>query len=425
MTMKAIDCGLLIDGIADEPISDAVILLEDGIVQEVSPVESVSIPDDAEHVDHSGEVVIPGLIDAHVHLTGKRTMDPFEALTSDRIQCAARATSDLRKLVEAGFTTVRDLGSGLGIGLREAIDAGEILGPRVFTSGPPINQTGGHMDAHYLPTQWIDIDEGSKARSNAFWDQRIADGPDECRKATRKNIREGADLIKITTTGGVMSEKDHSKERQYNDEEIATVTEEAHRVGMDVAAHAQGKEGIIAALENGVDTIEHGFYLDKEATGLLQSKDATIVPTLAIIKKIVTKGSDHNVPKYGIKKAKEAFEAHIESTKLAHEEGVPIALGSDFLGNEFSKYGEENIQEAEVLVNEIGMDEMEAIKASTSVAAHTIPDEKIGSIAPGNYADLVALNEDPITSIGALRKVNTVYKNGLPKEESAPLYREK
>lgn len=422
--MKAFDCGMLIDGIADEPIRDAVILVKDGITEEIGPRESVSVPDNVERIDHSGEIVIPGLIDAHVHLTGKQSMNPFEALTTGRVESAARATADCRKLLDTGFTTVRDVGSGTALGLKAAINTGDVPGPRVFSSGPPINQTGGHIDAHFLPIEWLDIDQSPHTRSNWFSDRILADGPAECRKAARRNIREGVDLLKIATTGGVLSEKDHPRQQQYTDDEIAAITEEAHRVGIDVASHAQGSEGVKSALRNGVDTIEHGFYLDDEAIEMMLETDATFVPTLSVMHQIVTEGPDHGMPEYGLRKAREAWEAHIESTRSAYEAGVPIALATDFLGNEFTPYGKENLLEAELFVEKIGMTEMDVVKAATSVAARTIPDDRVGGIKPGNHADFVAVDIDPLSDISALRETNTVYKGGLPGEASAPSYRE-
>lgn len=422
--MKAFACGTLIDGIADEPTSDAVVLVDDGEVEDVGPRESVSVPDDAEWVDHSGEVVIPGLIDTHLHLSGKHTSDRFEVLTSGIVESAARATSDCRRLLDAGFTTVRDVGSGTALGLKEAVNSGDVPGPRIFTSGPAITQTAGHMDVHYLPLAWLDIDASPHARSNGLVDSRIADGPDECRKAARKNIREGVDLIKIATTGGVSSEKDHPRQQQFTDEEIAAITEEAHRVGIDVASHAQGVDGVKSALRNGVDTIEHGCYLDEEAVELMLDTGATFAPTLAIAYCVVTEGPDNGLPEHVLRKAREVHEAHVESTRMVYEAGVPIAHATDFVGSDISRHGRKNTLEAKLFVEEVGMTEMEALKAATTVAARTIPDDQVGAIAPGNYADFVALDADPLADVSALRETNTVYKGGRTVENSAPLYRE-
>ncbi|MFB6154788.1 MAG: amidohydrolase family protein [Haloferacaceae archaeon] len=401
--MRVIDCGTLIDGVSDEALDEHRIVVDDGEILEVGPTADVDAPADATHVDHTGETVIPGLVDAHLHLGGNRSMDPFDWLKDSSELGTARATADLRKLLSAGFTAVRDVGSDTGLALRAAVEEGSIPGPRVYTSGQSISQTAGHGDNHYLPYQWVAGEEGISS---------LADGEDECRKEARKRIREGVDLIKIMTTGGVLSEKDAPDQSQFTDAEIRAFTEEAHRVGIPVASHAQGGPGIKSALRNGVDTIEHGFYLDEEAIDLMKETDATFVPTLAIMHRLVTLGSDHGVPDYGLEKARTARDAHFDAVKRAYEADVPIALGTDFLGPELVPHGE-NAMEAELFVEEVGMSEMDAIRAGTSVAARTVPDDDLGAIEAGNRADLVALDGNPLDDISVLREgVNAVYRGG-------------
>lgn len=314
---------------------------------------------------------------------------------------AARATADLHALLKAGFTAVRDVGSATG-GLKRAVEDEEIPGPRVFTSGPSISQTGGHGDTHMLPYEWV-ADRGGIGT--------LADGPAECRKEARKRIREGVDLLKIMTTGGVLSEKDTPQQSQFTDAEISAMTEEAHRVGIPVASHAQGTPGIKSALRNGVDTIEHGFYLDDAALDLMKDRDATYVPTLAIMHRLVTRGADHGVPEYGLEKAREVRKAHFEAVELAYEAGIPIALGTDFIGPELVPHGE-NALEAELFVEEVGMNPIDVITAATSVAARTVPAENIGQITPGYRGDLTVLAKNPLDDIGALREVEAVYRGG-------------
>ncbi len=402
MSHTVIDAGLLVDGTEDRPIADARLVIEQGRVATVGTQESVEVPDDADHRVHPEATVIPGLIDAHVHLSGARTMDPMDWVTESTELGAARATADLRSLVSAGFTTVRDVGSGTGLGLREAVDQGVIPGPRVFTSGRAISQTGGHGDSHFLPYDWV---EGSGAIST------LADGPAECRKTARKRVRDGVDLLKIMTTGGVLSEKDAPDQSQFTDDEIAAMVEEAHRVGIPVASHAQGAAGIKAALRNGVDTIEHGFHMDQEAVELFHDTGATFVPTLSIMHRIVTRGDDHGVPEYGLQKAREAQEAHYDAVERAHEADVPIAVGTDFIGPDLVPHGE-NALELELLVEECGLDPIEALRGATGVAARTLPENDVGTLDPGKSADLVVLDGDPTDDIGAVRNVHTVLKGG-------------
>ncbi|QDX41414.1 amidohydrolase family protein [Salarchaeum sp. JOR-1] len=402
--MVVIDCGVLVDGRADDPLSDARIVVEDETVAAVGPREDVDASDAHAHVSYPDATVIPGLIDAHAHLQGSRSMNPMDWVTDGDALSAARATADLRDLLDAGFTSVRDVGSTTGLGLREAVESGDIPGPRVYTSGQSISQTAGHGDSHSLPYEW--------AADAGLGISTLADGPAECRKAARKQIREGVDSLKIMTTGGVLSERDAPDQSQFTDDEIAAMTEEAHRVGIPVASHAQGAAGIKSALRNGVDTIEHGFYVDDAAVDLLLSTDATFVPTLAIMHRIVEHGDEHGVPEHGLRKAREAYDAHRESVRKAYDAGVPIALGTDFLGPDLVPHGE-NAMEAELFVEEIGMSEMEAIQAGTRVAARTVPDDDIGTLEPGQRADIVVLDENPLTDISAVREsVRAVYARG-------------
>lgn len=404
MTDRVIDCGQLVDGTDTEPLSDARLLVEDGRVTELGPQESLARPDDADHDTYPDATVIPGLVDAHLHLTGGRSMNPFDWVRTPDTQGAARATADLRDLLGAGFTTVRDVGSATGLGLKAAVDEEAIPGPRIYTSGRSISQTGGHGDAHYLPYEWVSGEDGSLAS--------LADGADQWRTEARKRIRDGADLVKIMTTGGVLSEKDAPDQTQMTAEEIQAVVQEAHRVGIPVASHAQGSEGIRLALDNGVDTIEHGFWMTEEVIETFHRTGATYVPTLSIMHRICEQGEDHGVPEYGLEKARDAFEAHLESVERAYEADVPIALGTDFIGPELVPHGE-NAMEAELLVEEIGVSEHDAIRAGTGVAARTVPDDDVGTLEPGNHADLVVLDDDPLADIRALREsVRTVYRGG-------------
>ena len=400
--MKVIHCGTLVDGVREKPIADGRVLIEDGRVVEAGPAGEVDVPDDAEPIDHSQETVIPGLIDAHLHLFGRRSMDPFDWLKESSELGTARATADLRTLLQSGFTSVRDVGSETGLALRAAVDDGTIPGPRVFTSWRSVSQTGGHGDSHYLPYEWAVSDAGGGG---------LADGADECRKEARKRIREGVDLIKIMTTGGVLSEKDAPDQSQFTDEEIQAFTEEAHRVGIPVASHAQGASGIKSALRNGVDTIEHGFYIDDECLELFEETGAIFVPTLSIMHRLVTEGSDHGVPEYGLEKAREARDAHWDATRRAYEAGIPIALGTDFLGPDLVPHGM-NALEAELFVEEVGMNEHEAILAGTATAAKTVADDDIGTLESGNHADLVAFDACPLSDIGNLHEPSAVYKGG-------------
>ena len=398
-TTYHVDCGTLLTG-DGERIEDGRFLVTDDRVETVGTQEDVA--EMGERVDHSGETVLPGLIDAHLHLQGTRTMNPMDWVTESTALGTARATADLRDLLAAGFTSVRDVGSTTGLGLRDAVDGGDIPGPRIYTSGQAISQTGGHGDSHSLPYEWA-VETGMGIST-------LADGADECRKEARKRVREGVDCLKIMTTGGVLSERDAPDQSQFTDGEVAAMVEEAHRVGIPVASHAQGTAGVKRALENGVDTIEHGFYLDEEALDLFVETDATFVPTMAIMHRIVEVGADHGVPEHGLRKAREAYEAHVDSIERAHEAGVSIATGTDFIGPDLVPHGE-NALELELLVEEIGLSERAAIEAATGVAARTVPGDDVGVLAAGRYADFVVA-DDPLSDVGSLREPLAVYRGG-------------
>lgn len=401
--MRAISCGTLIDGLADEPISDAVILTEDGKIRDVGPADTVSIPSGAERIDHSEGVVLPGLIDAHLHIDGWREHDPLSWVTDGVPLAAARATADLRELLSAGFTAIRDVGSRTGIGLKQAVDEGAIPGPRLYTSGRIISQTAGHGDIHFMPHEWVEDHEN--------WIAVLADGEAEFRKEARKLVRDGVDCLKIMTTGGVLSEKDSPYHAHMTDAEIRAVVEEAHRVDIPVASHAEGTAGIESALRNGVDTIEHGFGLTEELVELMLANDAILVPTLAVMEQYLRRGEKVDVPDYAMEKIGDIKSEHLDAVELAYESGVSIALGTDFSGSHLAPHGE-NVLEAELLVEEVGMSELDVIKSATSVAAETIPDDALGGLTEGNYADLLVVDGNPLDDISHLRSIDSVYKGG-------------
>jgi imidazolonepropionase-like amidohydrolase len=232
---------------------------------------------------------------------------------------------------------------------------------------------------------------------------RIADGVDECRRAAREQIREGAGVIKICSTGGVLSEKDAPTQAQFVDEEIAAITTEAHRVGIKVMAHAQSPEGIQNAIQNGVDTIEHGIYLDDATIAMICAHDIILVPTFAIVNAIVTKGASAGVPEYGLQKAKIAHSAHLHSIRNAYQAGVKIAVGTDFCGPDLIPHGE-NAVELEILVKQLGMTPMEAIIAATKIGAEALGlSSEVGTLEQGKTADLLIVNGNPLENIALLQ----------------------
>ena len=387
----------LIDGLAREPAGGVNLLIEDGTIAELGP--SVALDGPGETIDAAGKTVMPGLIDAHVHLLGVRAYNPVLATLESPFLRAARGVADVGKLIDAGFTSVRCAGSNLSVSLNAAVEEGTIPGPRIVAANLAISQTAGHGDLHMLPPEWL---------TGPYSFSRIADGPDDCRKAVREQIRAGAGVIKIMTTGGVLSEKDSPNEPQFVDEEVAAMVEEAHRVGRKVMSHAQSEVGIQLALRNGVDTIEHAIYLDTETIDMLLENGAVVVPTFAIVDAIVKFGRAAGVPEYAMKKAEESHEAHLESIRRAFEFGVKIAVGTDFLGPPGEAHGD-NAVELEILVKQVGFSPMEAIISATRIGAEALGLEaEIGTLNPGKTADLLIVDSDPSEDVSILKQKATI-----------------
>ena len=394
----------LIDGLAAEPATDMNLLIEDGTIAAIGPAVSLDGAD--ETIDATGKTVMPGMIDAHLHLIGTRAYDPVLATVEAPFVRAARGVADVGKLIEAGFTSVRCAGSNLGVSLNAAVEEGTIPGPRIVAANLAISQTAGHGDLHMLPPDWL---------TGPYATSRIADGPDDCRRAAREQIRAGAGVIKIMTTGGVLSEKDSPNHPQFVDEEVAAMVEEAHRVGIKVMSHAQSEVGIQLALRNGVDTIEHAIYLDAETIDLLLEKDAVVVPTFAIVDALVNFGRAVGVPEYAMKKAEESHKAHLESIRRAFEAGVKIAVGTDFLGPAGVAHGD-NAVELEILVKQVGMSPMEAIASATRIGAEALGlEDEIGTLSVGKKADLLMVDGDPSQDVTLLKQkevIELVMKSG-------------
>ncbi len=394
----------LIDGLAAKSAAGMNLLIEDGVISDIGP--AVALDGEGETIDATGKTVMPGMIDAHLHLMGARGYDPVLVTIEAPFIRMARAVADVGKLIDAGFTSVRCAGSNLSVSLNAAIEEGTIPGPRIVAANLVISQTAGHGDRHMLPQGWL---------TGPYANSRIADGPDDCRRAAREQIRAGAGVIKINTTGGVLSEKDSPHQPQFVDEEVASMVEEAHRVGLKVMSHAQSEVGIQLALRNGVDTIEHAIYLDAQTIDMLLEKDAVVVPTFSIVNALVTFGRAAGVPDYAMKKAEESHKAHLESIRSAYEAGVKIATGTDFIGPVGVAHGD-NAIELEILVKQIGMSPMEAITSATRIGAEALGlEDEIGTLSVGKKADLLIVDGDPSQDISLLKQkpaIELVMKSG-------------
>jgi imidazolonepropionase-like amidohydrolase len=367
-------------------------------------------------VDLGNVTLCPGFIDLHAHFIGARAYSMTAIASEDERAGALRNVPRALELLRAGFTAARDCGSGPGPFLRDAIEEGSVQGPRLACARAILSQTGGHGDVHSMPAEWL-------RRSSVF---RLTDGPDDARKAVREQFRAGADFIKFCATGGVLSERDHSHQEQFTDEEVRALVDEAHRLGMRTAAHAQGTAGVKRALRAGVDTIEHGFYLDAEAIDLFLARDATLVPTFSIVHQICEHGAAFGVPQGSIDKAKRARDAHVRSFQAALKAGVRAATGTDFMGGDHNRFADAAM-EIELMVR-AGATPLQALQAATSNAARAITRrglpiydqlgprwfDRVGTLEPGALADVVALQGDPRRNIGAVRRVAGVLKGGRP-----------
>jgi imidazolonepropionase-like amidohydrolase len=398
---------LLIDGTGSEPVEDPVIEVEGDTITAVGVAGQTQVDPNARVVDLPGMTLLPGLIDAHIHLEGWKSMDLMEWMTTPLAVGALRATVDARRLLEAGFTAVRCLGGGASVYLRQAVEEGVVQGPRIVTSGRSFIQTSGGADPWELPVECVQV--------LARLEQTLADtvdGPDECRLGVRRRLREGADCIKILTTGAVHSEHNPPTRVGFTQEETDALVDEAHRLGLKVAAHAHGTAGIRTAILAGVDTIEHGSYLDEECIELMLERGTYLVPTFSVGRCNLDPGPD-GLPdtEYGLRQGREIRDVHRQSFVRAYEAGVKIAAGTDFIGVPPMRQGL-NAMELECLV-EAGMSPMEAIAAATSSAADAIGlGEKTGTVAAGMWADIVAVDGNPLDRIGLLGDVGFVMKAG-------------
>ena len=347
-------------------------------------------------VDLGDRTVIPGLIDVHTHITGVPNFDPFFELTQTDAKEAIQGVVNARTTLMAGFTTIRNVGAGgyTDVDLREAINQGLVPGPHMQVSGPALGITGGHCDENLLPIRYHVTGDG------------VADGIAGVQQKVRQNIKYGVDVIKICATGGVLSKGDDPQASQYTREEMRTIVEDAHRLGRKVAAHAHGSQGILWATEAGVDSIEHGSYIDEAAIAAMKKNGTYLVPTLYLEDWLVEKG---NLPPIYQQKMKDTIVVAKKNIKHAMESGVKIALGTDAAVYPHGL----NAHELDVYVNQMGMTPLAAVQSATINAADLMGwSGKTGSIEPGHWADLIAVEGNPLKDVRVLQQTSFVMKSG-------------
>jgi imidazolonepropionase-like amidohydrolase len=404
--MERIDARLMIPG-RGEPVRDAAVLMDGATISYAGP--AASAPQVEGVNSRSVATVLPGLWDCHGHFLGSRELD-LARLAQVPVQLrAARCARDLTNALNAGVTSVREVG-GFGVYLAQAVREGVLDGPAVYAAGAVLSTTGGHGDLHCYPLSWM----ADLARNDGTL--RLADGTAECMRAVREQLRRGAAVIKVCASGGVLSEVDDPIHQQFTDAELRTIVEVAGLAGRAVAAHCHGKPGIMAALAAGVATIEHGTYLDEEACDAMRETGAILVPTRSIIEDILL--NLEKVPPYAAMKLVAIAQTHADATRLAIERGVTIAMGTDIgltgmdLPNSWGTNGSELVH----LVT-LGMTPLQAIAAATATAPLTLGPQapRSGILAAGYDADLITVDGDPLADISILAspgRVTGVWRGG-------------
>ncbi|MFI6468214.1 amidohydrolase family protein [Streptomyces sp. NPDC050538] len=388
--------GLLFDGTGTDPAPADVVVSEGRIVDVGTGLDGDT------QVDCTGRTLLPGLFDCHVHLT-LNGIGLLGALQKPFSYQFYEAAVNLRRTLEAGITTVRDA-AGADLGIKQAVEDGLLTGPRVQIAIGLITQTGGHGDPWMPSGQCAGLAVPHPGRPPA-----LADGPDEMRRTARTLLRAGAEVLKVCTTGGVLSPRDDPRHSQFTPEELNILVTEATAQGRYVMAHAQGAEGIKNAVRAGIRSIEHGIHLDDEAIDLMLHHDTWLVPTLiAPVSVIRAAESGIEIPEAMLRKAKEVTEAHANSVRRAAEAGVRIAMGTD---SGIGPHGT-NLDELP-LMQACGMTPAEVLAATTSSAARLLGYDDLGTVEPGNRADLVLVEGNAYDLTDLASNVTEVWKDGV------------
>lgn len=390
----------LINPASGEVIENPALVIDDGKVVSSGTQGSLAAPEDAERTDLAGKTILPGLIDMHTHLTGSATKGRgYSSLALQKEREVIWGVIHAERTLMAGFTTVRNVGTDgyETLALRDAINEGEIPGPRMFVAGPPVGIVGGHCsDDNSLPPEWNATGEG------------VATGPWEMRAKVRRNIKYGVDLIKTCSTGGVFSKGTLLGAPQSTVEELRAIVDEAHMRGLKVASHAHGTQGIKNAIEAGVDTIEHASYLDDEAIRMAKRNDVYLSMDIYNTEYTLAEGEKLGVLEESLEKERQVGGVQRESFRKAVAAGAKVVFGTDAA---IYPHGDNAKQFSRMV--EFGMTPIQAIQAATSLAAEALgkPGE-LGCLAPGCAADVIAVAGDPLDDVSVLESVDFVMKDG-------------
>lgn len=376
--------------------NQAIVVQADKIVS-VGPASAVQSSPDDNTIELPNTTVLPGLIDAHTHLTFNPQFG-YDTLAISVPREALIGAHNARMTLEAGFTTVRNVGATgySDVALRDAINAGDVSGPRMLVSGPALSITGGHCDNDLLPYEYHATSDGT------------ADGVEQVQHKVREVIKYGADLVKVCATGGVLSKGDDPNASQYTLEEMKAIVADAHRLGRKVAAHAHGAQGVIWASEAGVDSVEHGHLMNDAAIATLKKNGTYLVPTLYLVDWQREHAAEANLPDYAKKKMEMVSQMGKANIKKAFEAGVKIGMGTDAAVYPHGL----NAHELAVYVS-LGMSPLQAIQTATINDADLLGwSDKIGTLQPGKWADIIAVDGDPLQDVTTLQHVKFVMKGG-------------
>lgn len=409
-----IHAGTLLAIPGEAPLKQQSIIVRNGLIVEIREgyTQATDIEDEGEGevriIDLSDGFVMPGFIDLHVHLSGQfGSGGKLDTVTMTDADIAFTAQMYAYRTLLAGFTTVRDLGShGDAIfALRDAVKAGKVAGPKILVAGDAITPTGGHADIHGFRQEVLDVLPSTG----------VCDGADSCRAAVRRQVKRGADVIKVTVTGGVLSETATGTGQQFTDEELTAIAATAHSLGRKVTAHAHEKAGIESALRAGFDSIEHSMWADKDTMKLFLETGAWLIPTVYPITAVgdtpekMAQGPFKDMPPPIMEKLLRLGKQPKDMTRLAYSMGVKIALGTD---SGVSPHGENANEFVEYV--DVGMSEMEALTAGTVSAAEAGGfAARAGSIVAGKAADIVAMNESPLEDITAVLRLQFIMRDGF------------
>ena len=388
----------MIDVANGKVVKQAAIIVNDNIITASGRLKDLTVPNEATRIDLGNATLMPGLMDMHVHLTSDATRHGYKRLEVSLPRAAITGVKHAKATLDAGFTTVRNVGAPgfADVALRDAINAGDVVGPRMFVAGPSLGVTGGHCDSNLLPYEYDNYSEG------------VADGPWEVRKKVRRNIKYGATVIKFCATGGVLSKGTKVGAQQYTFEEMKALIDEAHLRGLTVATHAHGTNGIKAAIKAGVDSVEHVSLLDDEAIDLAKKKGTYFSMDIYVTEYILGEGEKAGILEESLNKERIVGKTQRENFEKAVKAGVNMVFGSDA---GVYPHGDNPKQFARMV--KFGMTPIQAIQAATINPARLLKQEAtLGSLEKGKLADIVAVPGNPLDDMSLMEKVGFVMKDG-------------